>query len=166
MWLELATNKCCFQFKWKTYHWTHHMVKQANTQSSLKWWEKWTEILLSTDCEQRLQLGKRMSNLRLTRKDSQLIHYAWTCRNTWMRLGYRIPPADRPAIGTPPSWDLEDFIEANYVFSRYAFAYQVFNPRAVNTAKVIIDVLNRHAYQLTLMITDECSILPQIWYTK
>ena len=43
------------------------------------------------------------------------------------------------------------------VFSRYAFAYPVSNPTAVNTAKVIIDIMTRHAYLPTLIITDKGS---------
>ena len=42
------------------------------------------------------------------------------------------------------------------VFSRYAFAYPVSNPTAVNTAKVIIDIMTRHAY--ILIITDKGSV--------
>ena len=43
-------------------------------------------------------------------------------------------------------------------FSRYAFVYPVPNPTAVNTAKVIIDILTRHAYLPTLIITDKGSV--------
>ena len=46
----------------------------------------------------------------------------------------------------PPSGCYENIITAIDVFSRYAFAYPVSNSTAVNTAKVIIDIMRRHAY--------------------
>ena len=48
-----------------------------------------------------------------------------------------------------------DIITATVVFSRYAFAYPVSNPTAVNTGKVIIDIMTRHAYLPTLIIMDK-----------
>ena len=50
----------------------------------------------------------------------------------------------------PPSGGYENIITAIDVFSKYAFAYPVSNPTAVNTAKVIIDIMTRHAYLPTL----------------
>ena len=58
----------------------------------------------------------------------------------------------------PPSGGYENIITAIDVFSRYAFAYPVSNPTAVNTAKVIIDIMKRHAYLPTLIITDKGSV--------
>ena len=58
----------------------------------------------------------------------------------------------------PPSGGYENIITAIDVFSRYAFAYPVSNPTAVNTAKVIIDIMARHAYLPTLIITDKGSV--------
>ena len=58
----------------------------------------------------------------------------------------------------PPSGGYENIITAIDVFSRYAFAYPVSNPTAVNTAKVIIDIMTRHAYLPTLIITDKGSV--------
>ena len=58
----------------------------------------------------------------------------------------------------PPSGGYENIITAIYVFSRYAFAYPVSNPTAVNTAKVIIDIMTRHAYLPTIFITDKGSV--------
>ena len=58
----------------------------------------------------------------------------------------------------PPSGGYENIITAIEVFSRYAFAYPVSNPTAVNTAKVIIDIMTRHAYLTTLIIPDEGSL--------
>ena len=58
----------------------------------------------------------------------------------------------------PPSGGYEKIITAIDVFSKYAFAYPVSNPTAVNTAKVIIDIMTRHAYLPTLIITDKGSV--------
>ena len=57
-----------------------------------------------------------------------------------------------------PSGGYEKIITAIDVISRYAFAYPVSNPTAVNTAKVIIDITTRHAYLPTLIITDKGSV--------
>ena len=63
----------------------------------------------------------------------------------------------------PPSGGYENIITAIDVFSRYVFAYPVSNPTAVNTAKVIIDIMTRHAYLLTLIITEKGSVfVPQV----
>ena len=58
----------------------------------------------------------------------------------------------------PPSGGYENIITAIDVFSRYAFAYPVSKATAVNTAKVIIDFMTRHAYLTTLIITDKGSV--------
>ena len=58
----------------------------------------------------------------------------------------------------PPSGGYEIINTAIDAFSRYAFAYPVSNPMAVNTAKVIIDIMTRHAYLPTLIITDKGSV--------
>ena len=60
----------------------------------------------------------------------------------------------------PPSGGYENIITATTidVSSRYAFAYPVSNPTAVNTPKVILDIMTRHAYLRTLIITDRGSV--------
>ena len=58
----------------------------------------------------------------------------------------------------PPSGDYENIITVIDVFSRYAFAYPVSNPTAVNTARVIIAIMTKHAYLPTLLITDKGSV--------
>ena len=58
----------------------------------------------------------------------------------------------------PPSGGYENIITAIDVFSRYAFAYPVSKPTAVNTAKVIIDIMMRHAYLRRPIITDKGSV--------
>ena len=52
----------------------------------------------------------------------------------------------------PQGGDYENLIIAIDVFSSYAFAYPISNPRAVNTAKAIIDVMTRLEYVPTVMI--------------
>ena len=58
----------------------------------------------------------------------------------------------------PPSGGFENIITAIDVFSRYSFAYPVSKPTAVNTAEVIKDIIKRHAYLPTLIITDKGSV--------
>ena len=58
----------------------------------------------------------------------------------------------------PRGGGYENIITAIDAFSRYAFAYPVSNPTAVNTAKVIIDIMTRHAYLPTLIITEKGSV--------
>ena len=58
----------------------------------------------------------------------------------------------------PPSGGCEIIKTAVDVFSRYEFAYTVSNPTAVNTVKVIIDIMTRHAYLPTFNITDKGSV--------
>ena len=89
---------------------------------------------------------KRINNTRIT---PEMIHI------TQWDLG----PEDLLQIDLlpelPPSGGYMDIITATVVFSRYAFAYPVSNPTAVNTAKVIIDIMKRHAYLPTLIIMDK-----------
>ena len=58
----------------------------------------------------------------------------------------------------PPSGGYENIFRAIDVFSGYAFAYAVSNPTAVNTAKVIMNIMTRHAYLFTPIITDKGSV--------
>ena len=58
----------------------------------------------------------------------------------------------------PPSGGYENIITAIDVVSRYAFAYPSSNPMVVNTAKVIIDIMTRHAYLTKLIKTDKGSV--------
>ena len=57
-----------------------------------------------------------------------------------------------------PSGGYKNIITAIDVFSKYAFAYPVSNPTAVNTAKVIKDIMTRHAYLPALIKTDKGSV--------
>ena len=57
----------------------------------------------------------------------------------------------------PPSGGYENIITAMDVFSRYLFAYPVADASAANTAKVIIDIMTKHTYLPTTLITDKGS---------
>ena len=100
------------------------------------------------DCEICIH-DKRINNTRIT---PELIHIP----------EWDLGPEDLMQIDLlpelPPSGGYENIITAIDVFSRYAFAYPVSNPTAVNTAKVIIDIMTRHAYLPTLIITDKGSV--------
>ena len=105
------------------------------------------------DCEICIH-DKRINNTRIT---SELIHIP----------EWDLGPEDLMQIDLlpelPPSGGYENIITAIDVFSRYAFAYPVSNPTAVNTAKVIIDIMTRHAYLPTLIITDKgCVFVSQV----
>ena len=54
-----------------------------------------------------------------------------------------------------PSGGYENIITAMDVFSRYLFAYPVADASATNTAKVIIDIMAKHTYFPTTVITDK-----------
>ena len=58
----------------------------------------------------------------------------------------------------PASGGHENIITVIEVFSRYAFTYPVSNATTVNAAKVIIDIMTRHAYLPTVMKTDKGSV--------
>ena len=100
------------------------------------------------DCKICIQ-DKRINNKRIT---PELIH---------------IPECDLGAEDLmqidllpelPLSGGHENIITATDVFSRYAFAYPVSNPTVVNTANYIIDIMTRHAYLPTLIITDKRNV--------
>ena len=55
----------------------------------------------------------------------------------------------------PPSAGYENIITAMDVFSRYLFANPVTDASAINTAKVIIDIMTKHTYLPTTLITDK-----------
>ena len=68
------------------------------------------------------------------------------------------PHANRLITRTTTKWGYENIITAIDVFSRYAFANPVSNTTEVNSAKVIIDIMTRHACLTTLNITDKGSV--------
>ena len=55
----------------------------------------------------------------------------------------------------PPSGGYEKIISAQDVFSKYLFAYPVTDASATSTAKVLIDIMTRHTYLPTTLITDK-----------
>ena len=100
------------------------------------------------DCKTCIQ-DKRINNTRIT---PELFHIP----------EWDLGPGDLMQIDLlpelPPSGGYENIITAIDVFSRYAFAYPVSNPTAVNTTKIIIVIMTRHAYLATLIITDKRSV--------
>ena len=57
--------------------------------------------------------------------------------------------------GLPPSGGCENIVTAMDVFSRYLFAYPTSNQDATTIAKVIIDLMTKHAYLPTTLISDK-----------
>ena len=55
----------------------------------------------------------------------------------------------------PPSGGYENVLTAIDVFSRYLFAYPLTDASAINVAKALIDILTKHAYLPTTLITDK-----------
>ena len=100
------------------------------------------------DCEICIQ-DKRINNTRIT---PELFHIS----------EWDLGPEDLLQIDLlpelPPIGGYENILTAIDVFSRYAFAYPLSNPTAVNTAKVKIDIMTKHAGLLTLIITDKGSV--------
>ena len=108
------------------------------------------------DCEICIQ-DKRIKNTRIF---PELIHIP----------EWDLGPEDLMQINLltelPPGGGYENIITAIDVFSRYAFAYPISDPTAVNTAKGIIDIMTRHAYLPTLIITDRGSVFGSQSYTR
>ena len=59
--------------------------------------------------------------------------------------------------GLPPSGGYENIVTAMDVFSRYLFAYPTSNQDATTIAKVIINIMTKHAYLPTTLISDKCT---------
>ena len=100
------------------------------------------------DCEMCIQ-GKRINNTRIA---PELIHIPeWDLGLEDLMQIDLLPEL-------PPSGGYENIITAIDVFSRYAFAYPVSDPTAVNTAEVKLEIMTRHAYLPTLILTDKGSV--------
>ena len=100
------------------------------------------------DCEICIQ-DKRINNTRIT---PELIHIPeWDLGLENLMQIDLLPEL-------PPSGGYENITTAIDVLSRYAFVYPVSNPTAVNTAKVILDIMTRHTYLPTLIKTDKGSV--------
>ena len=69
------------------------------------------------------------------------------------------PPEDAMQIDLvpelPPSGGYENIVTAMDVFSRYLFAYPISNQDAKTIAKVLINIMTKHAYLPTTLISDE-----------
>ena len=57
----------------------------------------------------------------------------------------------------PTSGGYQTMMTAIDVFSRYLFAYPLIDATAANVAKVIIDIMTKHSYLPTTLITDKGS---------
>ena len=57
----------------------------------------------------------------------------------------------------PPSGGYENIVTAMDVFSRYLFAYPTANQDAKTIDKVLIDIMTKHAYLPTTLISDKGS---------
>ena len=57
--------------------------------------------------------------------------------------------------GLPPSGGFENIVTAMEVFSRYLFAYSTSNQDAKTIAKVRINIMTKHAYLPTTLISDK-----------
>ena len=108
------------------------------------------------DCEICIQ-DKRINNTRIT---PELIHIPERDFGPEDLMQIDLLPELTPIGG------YENIITEIDVFSRYAFAYPVSNPTAVNTAKVTIDIMTRHAHLPTLIITDKGSVFVSQLYTR
>ena len=58
----------------------------------------------------------------------------------------------------PPSGGFENIVTAMDVFSRYLFAYPTFSQDAKTIARVINNIMTKHAYLLTTVISDRGSV--------
>ena len=106
-------------------------------------------------CEVCIQ-DKRINNTRIT---PELVHIPERDLGTEDLLQIDLLPE------LPPSEGYENIIKAIDVLSRYPFAYPFSNPTAINTAKVFIDIMARHAYLPTFIITDKGNVfISQVLY--
>ena len=58
----------------------------------------------------------------------------------------------------PPSGGYENIVTAMDVFSRYLFAYPTSNQDAKTIAKVLINIMTKHAYLPTTLISDKGTV--------
>ena len=96
-------------------------------------------------CEQCLKESR--INPRLTRPPLQNPNEYITAPEDAMQIDL-VP-------GLPPSGGYENIVTAMDVFSRYFFAYPTSNQDAKTVAKVIINIMTKHAYLPTTLISDK-----------
>ena len=94
--------------------------------------------------------------LRESRINPQLTHPPLQNPN-----GYITSPEDAMQIdlvpGLPPSGCYENIVTAVDKFSRFLFVYPTSNQDAKTIAKVIINIMTKHAYLPTTFISDKCT---------
>ena len=73
----------------------------------------------------------------------------------WIRKRH----ANRPNAVSSPKWRFENVLRANDDFSRCLFAYSLTDASAINVAKVIINIMPKHAYLPMTPITDKGAAL-------
>ena len=96
-------------------------------------------------CEQCLRESR--INPRLTRRPLQNPNEYITAPEDAMQIDL-VP-------GLPPSGGYGNIVTAIDVFSRYLFAYQTSHQDAKTVAKVIINIMTKHAYLPTTLISDK-----------
>ena len=96
-------------------------------------------------CEQCLKESR--INPRLTRQPLQNLHEYITAPEDAIQIDL-VP-------GLPPSCGYENIVTALDVFSRYFFAYPTSNQDAKTVAKVLINIMTKHAYLPTTFISDK-----------
>ena len=58
---------------------------------------------------------------------------------------------------SPPSGGSENIVTAMVAFSRFLFAYPTSNQDSKTTSKILINILTKHAYLPTMLISDKSS---------
>ena len=110
---------------------------------------------VSGNSENRQKMGTRVWILYKRQKNQKYIDTPELLNLPEWDLG----PEDALQIdilpNLPPSGGYEKIITALYVFSRYLFAYPVADFSATTTAKVLIDIMTRHTYLPSTLITDK-----------
>ena len=62
----------------------------------------------------------------------------------------------------PPTGGYNCNITAIDVFSRYLFAYPLIEATATSTAKVLLDIMTKHTYLHTTLLTDKGSVFTSV----
>ena len=137
----------------------HYMEQPANTQSFKNDERSPTKVLLPfrcnifQNCVRQCEICIQDNCINNTRVTPKLIHIP----------EWDLGPEDIMQVDLlselPPSGGYEKIFGAYHVFSRYACAYPVSNPTAVNTANINLAIMTRHAYLPSIIITEKESIL-------
>ena len=112
---------------------------------------------------QRLSICQRLTNINTVaiEQSNDVILQQLKLKLQKEEYSETISPEDAMQIdllpNLPPSGGYEKIITAMDVFSRYLFAYPVTDASAANTAKGIIDIMTKHTYLPTTLITDKGS---------